>query len=314
MKTIAQLIFITCFAFLSQTCIFSNDKFSENSNWTGNGDYITIKANENYVTKNIKVENFTYLNIEGSPEVIYTQKEDDCSVEVYTSDNIIDILDIHVKDKTLSIGFKQGYRIIHNKLTIKLSSSCLNGISLAGSSHVNLSNGLKSKNLNISIAGSGMLKGDNLICNGDFDASLAGSGNINCSRISCNNFNILVAGSGNINSNEVVCNELNASIKGSGGITLTQVTTTATNASIQGSETISISGNSENTIYNVAGSGNLLCSELQSKKVSANIAGSGNIKCHASDLLKTHIMGSGSIGYKGNPQIESFSKDLYKLK
>ena len=49
----------------------------------------TVKASKNYVTKNIKVDNFTGLNLAGSPDVIYTQKAGKPEVEVYTSDNIV---------------------------------------------------------------------------------------------------------------------------------------------------------------------------------------------------------------------------------
>lgn len=51
----------------------------------------TVKASKNYVTKNIKVDNFTGLNLAGSPDVIYTQKAGKPEVEVYTSDNIVPI-------------------------------------------------------------------------------------------------------------------------------------------------------------------------------------------------------------------------------
>ena len=60
----------------------------------------TVKASKNYVTKNIKVDNFTGLNLAGSPDVIYTQKAGKPEVAVYTSDNIVDLLDINVANNT----------------------------------------------------------------------------------------------------------------------------------------------------------------------------------------------------------------------
>ena len=89
----------------------------------------TVKASKNYVTKNIKVDNFTGLNLAGSPDVIYTQKAGKPEVEVYTSDNIVDLLDINVANNTLNIRFKKGVNVSFNKLEIRISSETLNSIS-----------------------------------------------------------------------------------------------------------------------------------------------------------------------------------------
>ena len=67
----------------------------------------TVKASKNYVTKDIKVNNFTKLSVAGSPDVTYTQKSGKPTVEVYTSDNIVDLLDIRVKDNTLDVYKRQ---------------------------------------------------------------------------------------------------------------------------------------------------------------------------------------------------------------
>ena len=107
----------------------------------------TVKASRNYVTKNIKVDNFTGLNLAGSPNVTYTQKAGKPEVEVYTSDNIVDLLDINVVNNTLNIKFKKGVSVSYNKLEIRVSSETLNNISVAGSGNVELANGLKTDHL-----------------------------------------------------------------------------------------------------------------------------------------------------------------------
>lgn len=50
-------------------------------------------------------------------------------VEVYTSDNIVDLLDIKVKDNTLYIGFKKDVNVSYKKLEVRVSAETLNGIS-----------------------------------------------------------------------------------------------------------------------------------------------------------------------------------------
>ena len=94
---------------------------------------------------------------------------------------------------------------------------------------------------------------------------------------------------------------------------LGNVTATTTTASVAGSGTVSLSGTTEEATYSVAGSGDLYASDLQAKKVSASVTGSGDIKCYATDFLKVRTSGSGSVGYKGNPELDYPKKGLYKL-
>lgn len=93
-------------------------------------------ASNKYVTKDIKVDNFKKISVAGSPDVTFTQKSGRPEVEVYTSDNIVDLLDIKVKDNTLYIGFKKDVNVSYKKLEVRVSAETLNGISVAGSGDV----------------------------------------------------------------------------------------------------------------------------------------------------------------------------------
>ncbi|ADV42551.1 head GIN domain-containing protein [Bacteroides helcogenes] len=287
MKSLTTFIAIT-FLMLSTTACSQQHTY-HSGNFFGNK---TVKASKNYVTKDIKVENFTKLNVAGSPDVTYTQKSGKPKVEVYTSDNIVDLLDIRVKDNTLYVGFKKNVSVSYDKLKIRISTEKLNGISVAGSGNVELANGLKTDDLKISVAG---------------------SGDINGSNISCTDLNISIAGSGDINSSNINCDNLKVSVAGSGDMKLSNVTATSANASIAGSGTATLSGNTQEAEYSVAGSGDLFASDFIAKKAFASVAGSGDIKCHATDFLKVRTSGSGSVGYKGNPELDYPKKGLYKL-
>lgn len=93
-------------------------------------------ASNKYVTKDIKVDNFKKISVAGSPDVTFTQKSGRPEVEVYTSGNIVDLLDIKVKDNTLYIGFKKDVNVSYKKLEVRVSAETLNGISVAGSGDV----------------------------------------------------------------------------------------------------------------------------------------------------------------------------------
>ena len=94
---------------------------------------------------------------------------------------------------------------------------------------------------------------------------------------------------------------------------LNNVTANFTKASVAGSGTAILSGSTQEAEYSVAGSGDLFASDFVAKKASASVAGSGDIKCHATDFLKVRTSGSGSVGYKGNPELGYPKKGLYKL-
>ncbi len=205
MKALTTFIAIALLAFSTTACS------QQHTYRSGGFGSKTVKASKNYVTKDIKVDNFTKLSVAGSPNVTYTQKSGKPTVEVYTSDNIVDLLDIHVKDNTLYIGFKKNVSVSYNKLEVRVSAEKLNGIAVAGSG------------------------------------------------------------------------------------------------------TAILSGSTQEAEYSVAGSGDLLASDFVAKKASASVAGSGDIKCHATDFLKVRTSGSGSVGYKGNPELDYPKKGLYKL-
>lgn len=265
MKALTTFIAIALLAFSTTACS------QQHTYRSGGFGSKTVKASKNYVTKDIKVDNFTKLSVAGSPDVTYTQKSGKPTVEVYTSDNIVDLLDIRVKDNTLYIGFKKNVSVSYNKLEVRVSAEKLNGIAVAG------------------------------------------SGDINGNNISCTDLDISIAGSGDINSSDITCNDLQVSVAGSGDMKLNNVTANFTKASVAGSGTAILSGSTQEAEYSVAGSGDLFASDFVAKKASASVAGSGDIKCHATDFLKVRTSGSGSVGYKGNPELDYPKKGLYKL-
>ena len=117
-----------------QSRILDHFRQSQSKNYSsGNWGSKKVIASNKYVTKDIKVDNFKKISVAGSPDVTFTQKSGRPEVEVYTSDNIVDLLDIKVKDNTLYIGFKKDVNVSYKKLEVRVSAETLNGISVAGS-------------------------------------------------------------------------------------------------------------------------------------------------------------------------------------
>lgn len=265
--------------------------FNSGNSWLGGKE---VKASKNYVTKQIKVSDFDQIAVSGSLDVTYTQQSGKPKVEIYTSDNIVDLLDIYVKNGKLNLGFKKNVKVSYNKLEIRVTSEDLNAVNVAGSGDFKFTNGLKTDQLKMNVAGSGDITASNIQCSQVFTANVAGSGDIECKQLKAADMDISVAGSGDLKIENALVTSVNASVAGSG--------------------TVKISGNADKANYSVAGSGDLYANDFKVQNISASVAGSGDIKCHAVEHLKARVSGSGTIGYKGDPELDyPEKKKVYKL-
>ena len=265
--------------------------FNSGNSWLGGKE---VKASKNYVTKQIKVSDFDQIAVSGSLDVTYTQQSGKPKVEIYTSDNIVDLLDIYVKNGKLNLGFKKNVKVSYNKLEIRVTSEDLNAVNVAGSGDFKFTNGLKTDQLKMNVAGSGDITASNIQCSQEFTANVAGSGDIECKQLKAADMDISVAGSGDLKIENALVTSVNASVAGSG--------------------TVKISGSADKANYSVAGSGDLYANDFKVQNISASVAGSGDIKCHAVEHLKARVSGSGTIGYKGDPELDyPEKKKVYKL-
>lgn len=265
--------------------------FNSGNSWLGGKE---VKASKNYVTKQIKVSDFDQIAVSGSLDVSYTQQSGKPKVEIYTSDNIVDLLDIYVKNGKLNLGFKKNVKVSYNKLEIRVTSEDLNAVNVAGSGDFKFTNGLKTDQLKMNVAGSGDITASNIQCSQEFTANVAGSGDIECKQLKAADMDISVAGSGDLKIENALVTSVNASVAGSG--------------------TVKISGSADKANYSVAGSGDLYANDFKVQNISASVAGSGDIKCHAVEHLKARVSGSGTIGYKGDPELDyPEKKKVYKL-
>lgn len=292
MKKFTTLTSIFLLTTVMSACAQSySHHFNSGNSWLGGKE---VKASKNYVTKQIKVSDFDQIAVSGSLDVTYTQQSGKPKVEIYTSDNIVDLLDIYVKNGKLNLGFKKNVKVSYNKLEIRVTSEDLNAVNVAGSGDFKFTNGLKTDQLKMNVAGSGDITASNIQCSQVFTANVAGSGDIECKQLKAADMDISVAGSGDLK--------------------IENAQVTSANASVAGSGTVKISGSADKANYSVAGSGDLYASDFKVQDISASVAGSGDIKCHAVEHLKARVSGSGTIGYKGDPELDyPEKKKVYKL-
>jgi hypothetical protein len=117
-----------------------------------------------------------------------------------------------------------------------------------------------------------------------------------------------VSGSGSILSDDEISSRiLDLAVSGSGDIRLTDLSTEKVSAAISGSGDIYLEGSDTADALDAAisGSGDIKASGLKAKNVNVKISGSGDCDVYAVDQLKVRVIGSGTVRYDGNPQIDS---------
>lgn len=119
-----------------------------------------VKGSKNYITKKENLEHFNDISMSGSANITY-QQDSSSRIEIYGSDNIVELLETKVNGETLNIKFKKNVNIIDKgKLEIKVFSPDLNRLTLNGSGGILFANGIHTKgDLKVTINGSGNLGG-----------------------------------------------------------------------------------------------------------------------------------------------------------
>ena len=113
---------------------------------------------------------------------------------------------------------------------------------------------------------------------------------------------IALTGSGSVTSLlELKGTEFEIHQTGSGDMKLAINTKTLT-AKLAGSGDLVLSGVTQNYNVKLAGSGNIESQNLTTEDTIANLAGSGNLSVFASNSIIAKVSGSGNINYKGNPK------------
>ncbi|WP_455585828.1 GIN domain-containing protein [Bacteroides sp.] len=294
---------------------------------TANAQSKRIKASGTYETKNIKIGNFDKIKLLGSPTVVYTQSDGERpTLKIYGSDNVIELVDCKISDRTLVVSFKSGTSIEFGKqgrLKIMASSPTLKDVHLQGSGDVVLENKVKCDNLSLNLQGSGDISADEVICTGDLSVNLQGSGDISVkSRVRAGDVALNLMGSGDIDIYNLTAraaaatlqgsgdlkvkgvNEIGdviVSLLGSGDLNFTGIKGENVKAELNGSGDIKVAGTAQQAILMLRNSGDLDAKELKSVDVNATVNGSGSISCNVSGTLKCNITGSGDISYKGEP-------------
>ncbi|MDO5571554.1 MAG: DUF2807 domain-containing protein [Bacteroidales bacterium] len=254
-----------------------------------------IKANNDYITKTVNLNEFSKLKLMGYYTVEYRQSNSEsCRAEIFAPSNIMEYivcesnngeLLIKTKDK-ISINFQN-----NDKTKIVVWSKNLNSGCLIGSGDLYL-NDLTGDNLSVKLQGSGDVIVKSIKENSNTDIILQGSGDIVVDNILTGDLlNFTLFGSGDIKIGSAKASQIKSNLQGSGDIKCDYL-------------------EAKNAEASLMGSGDFYISKFQTgESLDLSLKGSGDlsVKSIKTNLLKASLTGSGDIYLSGNANIARYS-------
>lgn len=217
----------------------------------------TVKGDGNVVTRAYDISNFDEI-ICALPATVNYTVADTYSCTVRVDSNMLEYIDIKVKDGGLTIGQPKSKDGIYlnfsaTEFVIDITSPSLNEITLAGSGDINVLSPLQTQKLEVTVAGSGNVAFKEDVNIQQMELNVAGSGDILVDKGNIRKLEVDIAGSGDIVAH-AEAQDVEANVMGSGDIT------------------VNVSGFLE---YDVMGSGDI--HYYGDAKVNGEVAGSGSL-------------------------------------
>ena len=239
---------------------------------------ITIDKNDKIVTRQFNVRNFDGISTSSVIDIEYVQGPQ--KVTVTAPEKIMSLLDVSVRNSTLTIGFtKKNLGISSNghiPLKATVSSPVLKQITSSGSADIFLKGRIQSGTLAVAVSGSGDIKAEDIhAANATFTSS--GSGDIDIYSLTGDSMNLDTKGSGDLKIKNVSAKNITANTYGSGDISM-KIHCDQTVLKSYGSGDITVSGVCDETVLTSYGSGDINARNLKSRNLSAKQNGSGDVE------------------------------------
>lgn len=247
-----------------------------------------IRASKNNVTKEVNVGGFDAVCLNGSSKIIYTQTSGKQELELSVPDNLQDIVQVYVKNRTLIIELKKGYSVSFENgasLELRVAAPMVRSAVINGSGDIIFENGVD--------------------VNHGIDWTVNGSGDIDADKVKCRKMNVAVNGSGDIALGDVSGVEMNMAVNGSGDVAVKSISADRVNSAVNGSGDVTLSGKCTKANYSLSGSGDIAGSYLKAKQATVYTSprSTGDLSCYASEKIIINKEGKNSdVSYSGNPR------------
>lgn len=198
-----------------------------------------ITPSKDYITRDYTVSDFDKLNLGTVADVYYTQSADNTwSLQIYGPDNIVELVNVDVKDNTLVLNMKK-QNIKKSHLKINISSPTLQHVKTHGVGNFNIKEKFEATNFTVKNEGVGDIRINDITCK-DLDVRIEGVGNGSI-KGKAEKTRLSTDGVGNIDANELISESITAITNGVGNISC--YAKQSINATVNGIGNISYKGN-----------------------------------------------------------------------
>lgn len=176
-----------------------------------------VSGNDKYVTKELKLSDFTKVSLSHAFNVIYKVNPDSAGiVRIYAEENIMEMLSIKSEKGKLSMKLNSVRDPQFGVILVHMYSNALQEVKCDGSGTFEIQTPIESPEISLSVTGSGQIKAESVTC-GVLEASVGGSGDILVSG-NVGFADLSVQGSGEIRALGLKAESGNAIVTGSGEI------------------------------------------------------------------------------------------------
>ena len=218
----------------------------------------TVRGSKNLITKTFALDPFKTIDASGMYNITYCQTDGAPRVEVTTSDNVMEFVEVSAKGGDLKLSLSEKHRYDVKKLEVRAYSATLEGLCVRGAADVSIKDGLTTRSLDIVVTGAGDLDLKDIDVAGDVKIQINGAGDVDIRKISAEAIAVKVSGAGDVDVKEIDSDSVSVVISGTGNAVLTGTTGTAK--------------------LKVSGVGNINATGLKADNYDASKSGIGSIK------------------------------------
>lgn len=218
----------------------------------------TVRGSRNLITKTFQPGQFSRIDASGMYDIDIYQVEDNPRVEITTSDNIMEFVQLDAKNAVLNIGLDGKHRYDIKKIQVKVYAKSLEGLIIRGAADVSITHGLMTRALDLEVNGAGDLRLEGIDASEDVKVEINGAGSVHARKMAADNLILQVDGAGSVDVKEIESEKVTVTIRGAGNAVLSGKTGTA--------------------VLKVGGVGSINATQLKADNYDIDKSGIGSIK------------------------------------
>ena len=157
-----------------------------------------VKGDGKLTTKKIEIEDFNEIKVDGVIDFNYVQSNETPSIEVTVDGNLHPYVNIEVKDRTLSVGFK-GAKVDHfTKFIVKTNSKWLASAKVTGNANLMINSALNGDETTIKANANSLVQFKQPVKVGKLALKVAGSANMVVNDVTADQVELDIDGDGSI--------------------------------------------------------------------------------------------------------------------